>query len=170
MCVCVETRSLLKHGKVKSKCWAPRSEVLFFSFPFLAFKRKEQKMIFPPCVRLLTHFFSSIVSQRQPFPLLTTAPLCFYSHQTSSQQDMKDGAINNVVVVAAKRTCCTHTSILSLGLTSSAESFLLISQKLLLSLSLAHSLSFFLSYSDVIKSVFFLLGCFFFFKNLIEKV
>lgn len=94
MSVCVETRSL--QGQIKILDSSQRGGFLFLLF--LAYKRKRQKMIFPPCVRLLTHFFSSNFLQRQPFPLLTTALLCFCSQNKIPSRN--EGRRN--------QQCCCH--------------------------------------------------------------
>lgn len=134
-----------------------------FAFSFVAFNRKEQRMIFPPSVQLLTHFLSSFFFKAATF---STFDHC--SHNTSFQREMKDGAIKNVLVIVAKRMYYTHTSILSLGLTSSDKSFLQISQKLFFFLSQSLALFRSLLFGCDWKCFFFSLGRFSF-KTWLKK-
>lgn len=135
-----------------------------FSFPFWLLKERSKRWYFRPV------FDSWLISSPQSFHSGNLfhfgPPLCCASiHEKSFQQEMKDGAINNVVVALAKRTYCARTH----------QSRALVWPRQLSRFSwfhrsfFSHSLSFSLSYSDVIKSDFIFTWKVFF-QNSIGKV
>lgn len=65
VCVCFVPWSLMKHGKVKSTCWAPSSKEFFFFF--FAWKERSKKI--PLCVWLVS-FPQSFHNGLSHFPLL----------------------------------------------------------------------------------------------------